>query len=64
MPLPRPMNPQSTLPERGPAGPPFTLRCRLLTPLTDGGTRYLADAAIAVDHAGRIEWLGEWPAWR
>lgn len=33
---------------------PFTLRARLLTPLTEGGTRWEPDAVIEVDVAGRI----------
>ena len=40
--------------------PPFTLRARLLTPLDDGGTRYLSDALIEVDEAGRLARLEEW----
>ena len=34
--------------------PPFALRGRLLTPLDDGGSRYLADAVLTIDAAGRI----------
>ncbi len=34
--------------------PPYALRGALLTPLADGGTRYLDDALMAVDERGRI----------
>jgi len=42
--------------------PPFTLRARLLTPLDDGGTRFLSDASIEVDAAGRLARVEEWSA--
>src|SRR4051812_5391208 len=42
------------------ASPPFSLRARLLTPLADGTTRYLADARIDVDAAGVLSRVGEW----
>jgi guanine deaminase len=42
------------------ARPPFNLRCRLLTPLAGGGTKYVADAALRVDEAGRIAALEPW----
>ena len=42
------------LPDR----PPFTLRARLLTPLTVGGTRHEVDALIEVDDAGRLAYVG------
>ncbi|HXG40038.1 MAG TPA: amidohydrolase family protein, partial [Candidatus Limnocylindrales bacterium] len=48
-----------------PEGPPFVLRARVLTPLDDGGYRYEPDGIVAVDAAGRIEWVGparEFPA--
>jgi guanine deaminase len=41
--------------------PPYTLRARLLTPLDDGGTRFLSDALIEVDAAGRLARVEEWP---
>lgn len=44
------------------AKPPFTVRARLLTPLTDGATRFLDDALIEVDEAGRLERVQEWPS--
>ena len=37
-----------------PDAPPFAIRARLLTPLGDSGMRYLDDALIVVDAAGRI----------
>ena len=37
-----------------PEQPPFTLRARLLSPLPDGETLWLADGVIEVDAAGRI----------
>ena len=43
-----------------PAVPPFRLRARVLTPLADGGTRYLADGAVHVDASGRISRVGGW----
>jgi guanine deaminase len=48
-----------------PAGldrPPFTLRARLLTPLPDGQTRFLSDALIEVDEAGRLSRVEPWAA--
>jgi Cytosine deaminase and related metal-dependent hydrolases len=42
------------LPER----PPFAIRARLLTPLTDGGTRFERDATLRVDGRGRISNVG------
>lgn len=46
------------------ARPPFAIRGRVLTPLDEGGTRYLADGVVVVDDAGRLEWIGPWPDWR
>jgi len=40
--------------------PPYTLRARLLTPLTDGGTRFLSDALIEVDASGRLARVESW----
>ncbi len=37
-----------------PAKPPFTLRARVLTPLSRGGTRFERDAFVSVDAGGRI----------
>ena len=37
-----------------PEAPPFTLRARLLSPLTDGSVLWLPDGVIAVDENGRI----------
>jgi len=34
--------------------PPFAVRCRLLTPLDGGGTRYVRDGLLRVDENGRI----------
>jgi guanine deaminase len=39
--------------------PPFAVRCRLLTPLAAGGTRFLRDAILRVDEAGRLTSIGE-----
>lgn len=41
-----------------PAAPPYVLRGRLLTPVSDGGTRYERDALLAVDAGGRITFAG------
>lgn len=38
-----------------PLRPPFTLRARVITPLTAGGTRDEPDALVVVDRTGRIE---------
>ena len=46
-----------------PAGPPFVLRARLLTPLAAGGASWLADAAVAVDAAGHIGSVEPWSDW-
>src|SRR5438445_11028436 len=43
-----------------PASPPFTLRARLLTPLTAGGSRHEIDSLIAVVDAGRLSHVGPW----
>jgi guanine deaminase len=40
--------------------PPYTIRARLLTPLDNGDTRYLADALIEVDASGRLGRVGQW----
>jgi guanine deaminase len=37
-----------------PAAPPFTLRARLLSPLADGSTMWLADGVVEVDASGHI----------
>jgi len=37
-----------------PEQPPFTLRARLLSPLTDGGTLWQPDGVIEIDATGRI----------
>jgi guanine deaminase len=42
------------------ARPPYALRARLLTPLSDGETRYLDDALIDVDAAGRLGRVAPW----
>jgi len=47
----------SALPER----PPFALRARLLSPLTDGGTLDELDGLIEVDAAGRLVRAERWP---
>ncbi len=41
-----------------PAEPPFVVRVRLLTPLSDGGTAHEPDALVAIDAEGRIAWVG------
>jgi guanine deaminase len=43
-----------------PAGPPFTLRARLLTPLAGGGVRYLPDGRVNVDEHGRLTSVRSW----
>src|SRR6188472_3705442 len=48
------MSPAPALPERG----PFTLRARVITPLTVGGTRDEADGIVEVDATGRITFVG------
>ena len=40
--------------------PPFSIRARLLTPLTAGGTRLEDDGLLAVDEHGRISRVGPW----
>lgn len=50
--------PTPTLPDR----PPFAIRARILTPLADGQTLFLADGVLEVDAAGRISSIGEWHA--
>jgi guanine deaminase len=47
----------SALPER----PPFALRARLLSPLSDGGTLDELDGLIEVDAAGRLVRAERWP---
>jgi guanine deaminase len=54
------MSPTALLAVNDPARPPFTLRCRLLTPLDGGGTSYRADAALSVDEDGRIRSVSDW----
>jgi guanine deaminase len=44
------------LPSRG----PFALRVRLLTPLSDGSTRYVADGLLEVDDTGRLASIADW----
>ena len=49
---------------RLPDRPPFALRARVLSPLSAGGIADYPDGVIAVDAAGRIEWVGgalDWP---
>ena len=43
-----------------PAEGPFTLRARLLTPLSGGGHRWEPDARVAVDAGGRITAVERW----
>jgi guanine deaminase len=43
-----------------PAGPPFALRARILTPLDGAGTRYLHDGLLEVDARGRIAAVSAW----
>ncbi len=47
------------LPRRG----PFVVRARIVTPLGEGGTRFLPDGVIAVDAAGRIAEVTDHEAW-
>ncbi|MBA2487969.1 MAG: amidohydrolase family protein [Chloroflexi bacterium] len=44
-----------------PAGPPFTLRAQLLTPLGGGGHQFESDARITVDRQGRLASVERWP---
>ncbi len=46
-----------------PAGPPFVLRARVLTPLAAGGTRYEHDGVVAVDESGRITAVAPYERW-
>ncbi len=48
--------PRSAIPDR----PPYALRARLLTPLAAGGTRFLDDALIEIDAAGRLARVEAW----
>jgi hypothetical protein len=41
-----------------PSAPPFAIRARVVSPLTDGGTLDLADGLVEVDGAGRIARIG------
>ena len=41
--------------------PPFRLRARLLTPVADGGTRYLTDALVDVGADGALARVEPWP---
>ena len=50
------MTDPTPLPDR----PPFALRARVLTPLSNGGSRYEADGLVDVDAAGRIASVGPW----
>ena len=50
------MTDPAPLPDR----PPFALRARVLTPLSNGGSRYEADGLVDVDAAGRIASVGPW----
>jgi guanine deaminase len=43
---------------RLPDRPPFALRARILTPLSDGGTADFPDGVVIVDASGRIAWVG------
>jgi guanine deaminase len=43
-----------------PATPPFTIRARVLTPTTDGGTTDEPDGRIDIDDRGRIARVGAW----
>ncbi|HEY5628854.1 MAG TPA: amidohydrolase family protein [Candidatus Limnocylindrales bacterium] len=48
------------LPRRG----PFAVRARIVTPLGEGGTRYLPDGVLAVDASGRIAEVTDHAAWQ
>ena len=43
-----------------PSSPPFTLRARVLTPLSGGGSQYLDDARVDVDRRGRLATVAAW----
>ena len=45
-----------------PPAPPFTLRARLLSPLSDGGLLDELDGLLEVEAAGRIGRVGAWPS--
>ena len=42
--------------------PPFTLRAQIITPLSAGGTRHIADALVEVDTNGKLARVEPWPA--
>ena len=42
------------------ARPPFRVRARILTPLGEGGTRYLDDGLLEVGPAGEIARVDQW----
>lgn len=44
------------------ARPPFSVRARILTPLSSGGTAYLEDGVLEVDAAGMLAHVGDWGA--
>ena len=46
------------MPPALPDRPPFALRARILTPLTDGGTLDEPDGVVAVDGSGSLEFVG------
>jgi guanine deaminase len=48
----------------GLASPPFAIRARILTPLAEGGTAYIADGVVDVDESGSIVALTEAAAWK
>ena len=46
------------MPPALPDRPPFALRARILTPLTDGGTLDEPDGVVAIDASGSLEFVG------
>jgi guanine deaminase len=42
--------------------PPYVIRAQVITPLSAGGTRHIADALVEVDARGRLARVEEWPA--
>jgi guanine deaminase len=51
---------EQSAPRSWPAGPPFTIRAPLLTPLEAGGSRYERDALLSVDQRGGISRIAAW----
>jgi guanine deaminase len=46
-----------------PGQPPFSIRARVLSPLTKGGSADIADGVVSVDGRGSITWVGAAASW-